>query len=112
MEEKAFTWIEVETTQAAYLLQVTTELVGRLNDRLQKAEERRPRRVQSSPPKTKLTWKLFKEEVFGSAKNKDLQSSFDNLEDIESSDEEDEEGASNQGAKPLKLNKKATVYLL
>ena len=112
MEEKTFTWVEVETVQAGYLLQVTSELVARLNDRLQKAEQPRPCWIRSSPKKKKLTWKLFKEEMFGRAKNEDQEPHFDNLEEIDSSGEEDEVDIAHMETKPNKLSKKAEAYQL
>ena len=112
MEEKAFTWVEVETVQAGYLLQVTSELVARLNDRLQKSDQTRTCWTRSSPKKKKLTWKLFKEEMFGRAKNDDQEPCFDNLEEIDSSGEEDEVAIANIETKPNKLSKKAGAYLL
>ena len=111
MEEKAFTWIEFETVQAAYLLQVTGEFVGRLNERLQNAEQKRSDWAQSSPPKRKLTWKLFKQEMFGSRRNEDPEPTFDNLEDIDSSEEEGEVAVVNRALKPLRLSKTAGAYL-
>ena len=113
MEEKAFTWIEIETVQARYLLQVTSELVGRLNDRLQKADQKQSRCVRRSPKKKKLTWELFKQEVFGSSKNENPElPSFDNLEDIPSSEEENEISIVHSQKKSVKLSKKAETYQL
>ena len=112
MEEKAFTWIEIETIQARYLLQVTSELVGRLNDRLQNADQKRSRCARRSPQKKKLTWELFKQEVFGGAKNEDPEPSFANLEDIPSSEEENEIAVVHSQTKSAKLSKKAEAYQL
>ena len=111
MEEKAFTWIEFETEQAGYLLQVTGELVARLNDRLQ-ADCNKSEWTPISRPRKKLTWSLFKREIFGGGREASQEESvLDNLEDMESSGE-DEDGASLQReSKPLRLGKKASGYL-
>lgn len=111
MEEKAFTWIEVETVQAPYLLQVTSELVGKLNDRLQKVNQNRSDWAEKSGPRKKLTWSLFKREMFGGNKDVNQEPSFYNIEDAESSSDENEADKDKPQAMPLRLSKKAGAYL-
>ena len=113
MEEKAFTWIEVETNQVAYLLQVTCELVERMKTRIQRAEFKKPAWALNSTTKKKLSWKMFKKEVFGIGEDPEPQPVFDNLaEETSSSDEHDDYDVAGPSQKSSRLNRSAGAYLV
>ena len=112
MEEKAFTWIEVETNQVAYLLQVTCELVERMKTRIQKAEFKKPAWALNSTTKKKLTWKMFKKEVFGIGEEPEPQPIFDNLAEEASSSDDDYYDVAGPSQKSPRLKRSAGAYLV
>ena len=107
-DDQAFTWIEMETDQAALLLQLTGDFIDDLKRKLERAEFRQPAWV-NDPGGEKLSWKLIKEELFdlGSSSDDDEDDkpnkekkkprtpprieAFDNLASSESSDDEKED---------------------
>eukprot|EP00794_Sanderia_malayensis_P007179 gene7179-7985_t len=92
MEQKAFTWIELETFQAPYLLQVTSEFIAMLKLRVQKPEFKKPAWATKQKRQNRLSWTLFKEEMFGSRRDKDEPELelFDFENGCSSSSEEDD----------------------
>ncbi len=91
MEEKAFTWIELETIQAPYLLQATCELVEMMKNAVEKPEFKKPAWARKPEKQSKLTWKLFKKEVFGAGQEGEEEPMLDDLQGIHSDDDDDDD---------------------
>ena len=90
MDDKAFTWVEFDTVQAPYLLQVTSELIEKVQQVVEIPEFKQPSWVTDPKPRNKLTFKLIKEELFGKGKKKpEPEPVFDCLQEEASSDEDE-----------------------
>lgn len=96
-EEKAFAWIEIKSYQGTLLLQMTAEFINNIRSVIDKPAFRQPKWVHQ-PMKNKLTWKLFKEEVFGAKKERKLPTlkKFGGIDEM-SSDEDELEINNNTG---------------
>ena len=115
MEQKAFTWIEIETVQAPYLLQVTSELIAKLKTEVQKPEFKKPAWATNPCRQNRFTWNLFKKEMFGSreGEEEEVQPKFDDLEDeASSSEDEGMEIAANKTEKKCKKGQSRSEYMI
>lgn len=92
LDETTFTWVELNTIQRIYLVQVTGEYISIMQEQHKLPAFKQPGWV-ASKRSHKLTWELFKQEVFGvNKKPKDqYYLDFDNIQDLESSSDDDDD---------------------
>lgn len=98
-DEMRFEWVEVESDQSAYLMEVIVEFIFIMKKESEEPTFKLPKWLKNKSEK-RLTWKLVKNELFSQKKEEDEEEEeepqeeeefinrFDNLHDEASSDED------------------------